>query len=112
MKKFEVILRPEKLEDLKELLNNMGIHGMTVSRVYGCGMQKGRKEVFRGTEYSINLLPKVKVEIVVKDSAVEELVHNIVKRIKTGDIGDGKIFIFAVEDAVRIRTEEHGESAI
>lgn len=112
MKKFEVIIRPEKLEDLKELLDSMGIHGMTVSMVSGCGMQKGRKEVFRGTEYSINLLPKVRVDIVVKDALVDELTHGIVTKIKTGEIGDGKIFIYPVEDAVRIRTEEHGEAAI
>lgn len=112
MKKLEVIIRPEKLEDLKDLFNKLGVFGMTVSMVSGCGLQKGRKEVYRGTEYSINLLPKVKVEIVVKDELVDELVEGIVKTAKTGQVGDGKIFIADVEDAVRIRTGERGEKAI
>ena len=112
MKKLEVIIRPEKLEDVKELLNNSGIYGMTVSMVSGCGLQKGRKEVYRGTEYTINLLPKVKVEIVVKDAIVEELLDSLVKKVKTGQVGDGKIFVYDVQDAVKIRTGERGENAI
>lgn len=112
MKKLEIITRPEKLEDLKDLLNKSGIYGMTVSMVSGCGLQKGRKEVYRGTEYSINLLPKVKVEVVVKESAVDGLVSGIQNTIKTGQIGDGKIFIYNIEDAVRIRTGEKGENAL
>lgn len=112
MKKLEIIIRPEKLEDLKELMNKSGIYGMTVCMVSGCGLQKGRKEIYRGTEISINLLPKVKVETVVPDSVVEDLVDNIIKTVKTGQVGDGKIFIYAVEDVVRIRTGEKGEKAI
>ena len=112
MKKLEVIIRPEKLEDVKELLNNSGIYGMTVSMVSGCGLQKGRKEVYRGTEYTINLLPKVKVEIVVKDAIVEELLDSLVMKVKTGQVGDGKIFVYDVQDAVKIRTGERGENAI
>ncbi len=112
MKKLEVITRPEKLEDVKELLNNSGVFGMTVSMVSGCGLQKGRKEIYRGTEYTINLLPKVKIEIVVKDAIVEELIESLVSKVKTGQVGDGKIFIFDVQDAVKIRTGERGEKAI
>ena len=112
MKKLEVITRPEKLEDVKELLNNSGIYGMTVSMVSGCGLQKGRKEVYRGTEYTINLLPKIKIEIVVKDAVVEELLESLAKKVKTGEVGDGKIFVYDVQDAVKIRTGERGEKAI
>jgi nitrogen regulatory protein P-II 1 len=112
MKKLEVIIRPEKLEDLKDLLNKTGIFGMTVSMVSGCGLQKGRKEVYRGTEYNINLLPKVKVEIVVKDEAVDMLVTEIEKTTKTGQVGDGKIFVINVEDAIRVRTGERGNPAL
>lgn len=112
MKKLEIITRPEKLEDVKELMNNSGIYGMTVTMVSGCGLQKGRKEIYRGTEITINLLPKVKIETVVKDSVVEELLEGIVKVCKTGQVGDGKIFIYDVENAVKIRTGEKGESAI
>lgn len=112
MKKLEIIIRPEKLEDLKEFMNKKGIHGMTVSMISGCGLQKGRKEFYRGTEITINLLPKVKVESVVKDSVVDELIDGIVNTVKTGNIGDGKIFVYNVEDVVRIRTGEKGECAI
>lgn len=112
MKKLEVITRPEKLEDLKELLNKAGVYGMTVSMVSGCGLQKGRKEIYRGTEYSINLLPKVKVEIVIKDETAELLAGTIADTIKTGQVGDGKIFIYTIEDVVKIRTGERGENAI
>lgn len=112
MKKLEIITRPEKLEDVKELMNKSGVYGMTVSMVSGCGLQKGRKEIYRGTEININLLPKIKIETVVKDSIVEELIQGIVKVTKTGAIGDGKIFIYNVEDAVKIRTGERGETAI
>lgn len=112
MKKLEVIIRPEKLEDLKELLNKEGVYGMTVSMVSGCGLQKGRKEIYRGTEYTINLLPKVKVEIVVRDEVASPLAGTIADTVKTGQIGDGKIFIYAIEDAVKIRTGERGEKAI
>ncbi len=112
MKKLEIIIRPEKLEDLKDFMNKSGIHGMTVSMVSGCGLQKGRKEIYRGTEVNINLLPKAKVETVVKDSVVDELVEGIINTVKTGQIGDGKIFVYSVEDAIRIRTGEKGEKAV
>lgn len=112
MTKIECIIRPGKLEDVKEALGRFGIQGMTVTQVIGCGLQKGRKEVYRGTEYSINLLPKVKVEIVVADKHVEEIVDIIVKAARTGEIGDGKIFTYKIDNAVRIRTGESGESAI
>lgn len=112
MKKLEIITRPDKLEDIKDLMNSMGIYGMTVTMVSGCGLQKGRKEIYRGTEITINLLPKIKVETVVKDNVVEVLIDNLTTQIKTGQVGDGKIFIYDVQDAVRIRTSERGENAI
>jgi nitrogen regulatory protein PII len=112
MKKLEMIIRPEKLEDVKETLNQMEIYGMTVTMVSGCGHQKGRREMYRGSEISINLLPKVKVETVVKDNVVDELIKKITALIQTGAVGDGKIFIYSVEDAVRIRTGERGENAL
>ncbi|MHB1042851.1 MAG: P-II family nitrogen regulator [Eubacteriales bacterium] len=112
MTKIECILRPGKLEDVKDALNNFGIQGMTVTQVIGCGLQKGRKEVYRGTEYSINLLPKVKLEIVVNDKDMNEVLKIITETARTGDIGDGKIFTCKVDNAVRIRTGETGEAAI
>ena len=112
MKKIEIITRPEKLEDVKELMNKSGIYGMTVTMVSGCGLQKGRKEVYRGTEVTINLLPKIKIEVVVTDPVVDELAEGIVKAVRTGAVGDGKIFIYNVEDSVRIRTGERGSNAI
>lgn len=112
MKKIEMIIRPEKLEDVKEILNESEIHGMTVSMVSGCGHQKGRREVYRGTEFSLNLLPKVKVETVVNDDVVKFLIEKITSTIKTGNVGDGKIFVYNVEEAVRIRTGENGENAL
>lgn len=112
MKRVEMIIRPEKLEDVKSVLNELAIHGMTVTMVSGCGKQKGRKKVYRGTEFSLNLLPKVKVETVVPDEAVDGLVRNTVKKIQTGEIGDGKIFVYNVKQAVRIRTGEAGDDAI
>lgn len=112
MKKVEAIIRPSKLDDLKDALGKYDIHGLTVTEVVGCGLQKGKKEVYRGTEYTIDLLPKIKIEIVVKDSVVDELVKLISDTAKTGEIGDGKIFIYTVEKAVRIRTGEAGEAAI
>jgi len=112
VKKLEIITRPEKLEDIKELMNKQGIYGMTASMVSGCGMQKGRKEVYRGTEITINLLPKVKIETVVKAELVEGLVGKIVEIVKTGEVGDGKIFIYSVEEVVKIRTGEKGRSAL
>ncbi|MCL6559584.1 MAG: P-II family nitrogen regulator [Firmicutes bacterium] len=112
MKKIEAIIRPEKLEDVKDALGKYGIHGMTVSQVVGCGLQKGRVGVYRGHEYSINLLPKLKIEIVVKDHRVEDVVGIITGTARTEAIGDGKIFILPVEDAIRIRTGESGDEAL
>ena len=112
MKKIECILRPGKLEDVKEALNQFGVHGMTVMQVMGCGLQKGRKEVYRETELTINLLPKVKLEVIVKDETADAVVNLIRKSAVTGEIGDGKIFVSPVDTAVRIRTGETGEAAI
>ncbi len=112
MKMLEMVIRPEKLEIAKEVLNRLNIQGMTVSMVSGCGLQKGYKRVYRGTEFSVNLLPKVKVEVVLHDSVVDKTVAEITAAIKTGEIGDGKIFIYNVENAVRIRTGERGDDAI
>lgn len=107
-----MIIRPEKLEEVKKVLNNLCIYGLTVTMVSGCGNQKGMKEVYHGTVYNLNLLPKVKVETVVHDEAVSELISKICETIKTGEIGDGKIFVYNVEEAVRIRTGEKNEDAI
>ncbi|KUK81598.1 MAG: Nitrogen regulatory protein PII [Pelotomaculum thermopropionicum] len=112
MTKIECILRPGKLEGVKDALNRFGFHGMTVSQVAGCGLQKGRTEIYRGTEYSIYLLPKIKVEMVVPDKDVEEVVKIIAETARTGKIGDGKIFTFKIDNAIRIRTGETGEIAI
>lgn len=112
MKKIECIIRPEKLDDVKEALNEAGIMGLTVSDVLGCGRQKGRKEVYRGIEYTLNLLPKIKIETVVRDEDVENIAKIIIETAKTGLIGDGKIFVSTIEDAYRIRTGETGETAI
>ena len=112
MKKLEFIIKPERLEDVKEVLNEMDIKGMTVITASGCGLQKGKREVYRGVVYNINLLPKIKVETVVKDETVDVLVEAIQKKLSTGNIGDGKIFIYDVRDAIRIRTGESGDDAI
>jgi nitrogen regulatory protein P-II 1 len=112
MKKVEMIIRPEKLEDVKEILNSLHIYGMTVMMVSGCGNQKGRKEIYRGAEVSINLLPKVMVQTIVHDEIVNQLIDKITSTIKTGNVGDGKIFVYNVEEAVKIRTSESGDNAI
>lgn len=112
MKKLECIIRPTKLDDVKDALAQYGIKGMTITNVHGCGLQFGRTEIYRGTEISINLLPKVKVELVVSDDKVEDIISIIKKESYTGKIGDGKIFIYTVDDAIRIRTGETGENAI
>ena len=112
MKKLEIIIRAEKLETLKEALNEIGIKGLTVSTVMGCGNQKGRQEIYRGTEITINLLHKVKVETVVSDDSVESVIKKVRDTVCTGKVGDGKIFIFNVENAIRIRTGEEGDAAI
>jgi nitrogen regulatory protein P-II 1 len=110
--KIDIVTRPNKLEELKEALNEIGVQGMTVSQVYGCGLQKGHKEVYRGREYSINLVPKVKIETVICEVPVEAVLDAAQKVLKTGEPGDGKIFIYDVENAVRIRTGEEGDKAI
>jgi nitrogen regulatory protein P-II 1 len=112
MKKIEAIIKPFKLEDVKEALAEVGIEGMTVSEVKGFGRQKGHTEIYRGSEYTVDFLPKVKFEIVVSDATVEKAVAAISKSAKTGKIGDGKIFVLPVESAIRIRTEETNEDAI
>ncbi|WP_366922660.1 P-II family nitrogen regulator [Metallumcola ferriviriculae] len=112
MKKIECIVRPSKFEEVKEALGAYGIQGLTVTHVIGCGGQKGKTEVYRGSEYTIDLLPKVKIEAVVADAQVDEIVEVIVEKARTGKIGDGKIFIYPLENAVRIRTGESGEKAI
>lgn len=112
MTKIDIITRPGKLEELKEAMNAIGVTGMTVSQVYGCGLQKGHTEVYRGQQYAINLLPKVKVEIVVCEVPVETVLEAAKKACYTGKIGDGKIFVYPIENAVRIRTGEEGDIAI
>jgi nitrogen regulatory protein P-II 1 len=112
MKKVEAIIRPHTVEDLHQALQEAGFAGITVIEARGYGRQKGHKEVYRGSEYNIEFVPKVKVELVCSDGAVEEAVKTIIKHCQTGKIGDGKIFIVPVEDAIRIRTEESGETAL
>jgi nitrogen regulatory protein P-II 1 len=112
MKKIEAIIKPFKLEEVKEALSELGIEGMTVSEVKGFGRQKGHTEIYRGSEYTVDFLPKIKLEIVLSDSLVENAVQAIVGAAKTGKIGDGKIFVAPVEEAVRIRTEETGDKAV
>lgn len=112
MKKVEAIIKPFKLEEVKEALSELGIEGMTVMEVKGFGRQKGHTEIYRGSEYTVDFLPKIKVEIVLADAVVDGAVSAIIKAAKTGKIGDGKIFVSPVEEAVRIRTEEKGESAV
>lgn len=110
--KIEIIMNPGKFDELKEALNNIGINGMTVSNVLGCGLQKGHKEYYRGVAVDINLLPKLKIEIVVCEISVESVIETTTKLLRTGNIGDGKIFIYDVADAVRISTGERGSAAI
>src|SRR5688500_10705953 len=112
MKKMEAIIKPFKLEEVKDALSGVGIEGMTVSEVKGFGMQKGHTEIYRCNEYTVDFIPKIKLEIVLPDSAVAGAVEAIVKAAKTGKIGDGKVFVSTVEDAIRIRTEEKGERAV
>ena len=112
MKKIEAIIKPFKMEDVKEALAEVGIEGMTVSEVKGFGRQKGHTEIYRGSEYTVDFLPKVKIELVVAAAMVDKAAQAISKAAKTGKIGDGKIFILPIENAVRIRTEETGEGAI
>ena len=112
MKKVEAIIKPFKLEDVKEALHEVGFEGMTVTEVKGFGRQKGHTEIYRGSEYTVDFLPKVKLEIVIADDVVTKTVDAIVKAAKTGKIGDGKVFVIALEDAIRIRTDERGDAAI
>ena len=112
MKKIEAIIKPFKLEEVKDCLSDIGIEGMTVTEVKGFGRQKGHTEIYRGSEYTVDFLPKIKIEIVVPDARANDVVIAIVKGAKTGKIGDGKVFVYSVEEAVRIRTEEQGEAAL
>jgi nitrogen regulatory protein PII len=112
MKKIEAIIKPFKLEEVKDALHEVGIAGMTVSEVKGFGRQKGHTEIYRGSEYTVDFLPKIKVELVVGDDKAAEATAAIIKAAKTGKIGDGKIFVSPVDEAIRIRTEEKGESAV
>lgn len=112
MKKIEAIIKPFKLEDVKEALQEAGITGMSVAEVKGFGRQKGHTEVYRGAEYTVDFLPKLKLEIVVADGTVATAVAAIIRGAKTGKIGDGKIFISAVDEAIRIRTDERGDAAV
>ena len=112
MKKIEAIIKPFKLEEVKEALADVGVQGMTVTEVKGFGRQKGHTEIYRGSEYTVDFLPKIKIEVVLPDNLVESATAAILKAAKTGKIGDGKIFVSPVEDAVRIRTEEKGDKAV
>jgi len=112
MKKVEAIIKPFKLEEVKDALGEVGIEGMTVSEVKGFGRQKGHTEIYRGSEYTVDFLPKIKIEMVLADSRVEAAIGAIIKSAKTGKIGDGKIFVSPIDEAIRIRTEEKGEQAV
>jgi|ERR1041385_1167125 nitrogen regulatory protein P-II 1 len=112
MKKIEAIVKPFKLEEIKDALGGIGVEGMTVTEVKGFGRQKGHAEIYRGSEYTVDFLPKIKIEIVLPDELAEDAVETIIKTAKTGKIGDGKVFILPVDEAIRIRTQEKGELAI
>jgi nitrogen regulatory protein P-II 1 len=112
MKKIEAIIKPFKLDDVKDALNEVGIHGMTVTEVKGFGRQKGHTELYRGAEYVVEFLPKIKIEAIVSDEDVEKVIETILKTARTGNIGDGKIFVYDIKDVIRIRTGERGKEAI
>ena len=112
MKKIEAIIKPFKLEEVKDALGEIGIEGMTVSEVKGFGRQKGHTEIYRGSEYTVDFLPKIKIELVISDSQKDAAVSAIVKAAKTGKIGDGKVFVCPIDEATRIRTDEKGDAAI
>jgi len=112
MKKIEAVIQPFKLDEVKEALKGIGIDGMTITEVRGHGRQKGHKEVYRGQEYNVDLLPKVKVEVVVPSARAEEVIKTLGAAARTGKIGDGKIFVYDVADAIRIRNDERGEAAL
>jgi nitrogen regulatory protein P-II 1 len=112
MKKIEAVIQPHKLEDVKEALKNIGVDGMTITEVRGHGRQKGHTEVYRGMEYKVDLLPKVKVELVVTDARAEEVIRTLVTAARSGKIGDGKVFVYEVAEAIRIRNDDRGDSAL
>lgn len=112
MKKVEAIIKPFKLEEVKDALSEIGIEGMTVTEVKGFGRQKGHTEIYRGSEYTVDFLPKVKIELVLPEAQIQGAVEAIVRSARTGKIGDGKVFVSTVEDAIRIRTEERGDKAV
>jgi len=112
MKKIEAIIQPHKLEDVKEALKSIGVDGMTITEVRGHGRQKGHKEIYRGMEYQVDLLPKVKIELVIPDARAEEIIHSLVSSARTGKIGDGKVFVYDVAEAIRIRNDDRGDSAL
>jgi nitrogen regulatory protein P-II 1 len=112
MKKLEAIIQPFKLEEVKEALKGIGVDGMTVTEVRGHGRQKGHKEVYRGQEYHVDLLPKVKLEMVVPDARLQEVIQTVTRSARTGKIGDGKLFVYDVADAVRIRNDDRGDAAL
>ena len=112
MKKVEAIIKPFKLDDVKAALSAVAVQGMTVTEVQGFGRQKGHKEVYRGAEYVVELVPKIKIEVVVPDGALTRAVETIAKAARTGKIGDGKVFVSSLDDALRIRTDERGETAL
>ena len=112
MKKIEAIIQPHKLEDVREALKAIGVDGMTISEVRGHGRQKGHKEIYRGMEYEVDLLPKIKVETVVPDARSEQVAQTLVNAARTGKIGDGKVFVYDVAEAIRIRNDDRGEGAL
>ncbi len=112
MKKIEAIIKPFKLDEVREALTKVGVQGMTVTEVKGFGRQKGHKEFYRGAEYTVEFLPKIKIEVVVAESDANKVIETIIRTAKTGNIGDGKIFVYPLEDVVRIRTGETGEHAV
>jgi nitrogen regulatory protein P-II 1 len=112
MKKIEIITRPFKLDDVKERLSELGVRGMTITEVSGFGRQRGHKEVYRGTEYQVDFVSKIKIDVIVDDSQVEEIIQAVQEIARTGKVGDGKIFVIPVDNAVRIRTGERGPDAI
>jgi nitrogen regulatory protein P-II 1 len=112
MKKIEAVIRPHKLDDVREALSEIGVRGMTILEVKGFGRQKGHTEVYRGSEYSIDFIPKIKLELILRDDLVQKVTDIILQHAKTGQVGDGKIFILPVEEAIRVRTGESGDAAL
>jgi len=112
MKKIEAIIRPFRIDDVREALAEIGVKGMTLTEVKGYGRQKGHTELYRGSEYQIDFLPKIKLEVIVSDKTLDKVVDTIIKAAKTGQVGDGKIFVYPVEDVIRVRTGESGEEAL